>query len=355
MSKMKLGVIFGGMSTEHDISIVSGSSVIKNLNKEKYDITPIYIDENGEWYLYQKDVNEIDILSVGEQPKELQKLDNPMETIKKMDVVFPVLHGLYGEDGTIQGLFELLKVPYVGCRVLGSSVCMDKVYTKVILEKAGINQAKYVYIRKFNEKYILIDEQFNEKIMNLDDISNEVQKIIGLPAFVKPSNSGSSVGINKAKTVEDLKNAIEYAGKYDSKILVEENINGREVECAVIGNEEVQASCVGEILPAEDFYSFDAKYKNSESRVVIPAEIDKEISENIRKTAIKAFKAVDGKGLSRVDFFVERNTNKVYLNEINTMPGFTTISMYPQLWEKCGKSYSELLDELIKNAYNLKK
>lgn len=355
MSKMKLGVIFGGMSTEHDISIVSGSSVIKNLNKEKYDITPIYIDENGEWYLYQKDLNEIDILSVGEQPKELQKLDNPMETIKKMDVVFPVLHGLYGEDGTIQGLFELLKVPYVGCRVLGSSVCMDKVYTKVILEKAGINQAKYVYIRKFNEKYILIDEQFNEKIMNLDDISNEVQKIIGLPAFVKPSNSGSSVGINKAKTVEDLKNAIEYAGKYDSKILVEENINGREVECAVIGNEEVQASCVGEILPAEDFYSFDAKYKNSESRVVIPAEIDKEISENIRKTAIKAFKAVDGKGLSRVDFFVERNTNKVYLNEINTMPGFTTISMYPQLWGECGKSYSDLLDELIKNAYNFKK
>lgn len=355
MEKMKLGVIFGGMSTEHDISIVSGSSVLKNLNKEKYDITAIYIDEKGEWFTYEKNLNEVEILKVGEQPKELKKLENPMNTIKNMDVVFPVLHGLYGEDGTIQGLFELLKVPYVGCRVLGSSVCMDKVYTKVILEKAGINQAKYVYIRKFNEKYILIDEQFNEKIMNLDDISNEVQKIIGLPAFVKPSNSGSSVGINKAKTVEDLKNAIEYAGKYDSKILVEENINGREVECAVIGNEEVQASCVGEILPAEDFYSFDAKYKNSESRVVIPAEIDKEISENIRKTAIKAFKAVDGKGLSRVDFFVERNTNKVYLNEINTMPGFTTISMYPQLWGECGKSYSDLLDELIKNAYNFKK
>lgn len=355
MEKMKLGVIFGGMSTEHDISIVSGSSVLKNLNKEKYDITAIYIDEKGEWFTYEKKLNEVEILKVGEQPKELKKLENPMNTIKNMDVVFPVLHGLYGEDGTIQGLFELLKVPYVGCRVLGSSVCMDKVYTKVILEKAGINQAKYVYIRKFNEKYILIDEQFNEKIMNLDDISNEVQKIIGLPAFVKPSNSGSSVGINKAKTVEDLKNAIEYAGKYDSKILVEENINGREVECAVIGNEEVQASCVGEILPAEDFYSFDAKYKNSESRVVIPAEIDKEISENIRKTAIKAFKAVDGKGLSRVDFFVERNTNKVYLNEINTMPGFTTISMYPQLWGECGKSYSDLLDELIKNAYNFKK
>jgi len=355
MEKLKLGVIFGGMSTEHDISIVSGSSVLKNLNKEKYDITPIYIDENGEWYNYEKDLNEIEILKVGEQPTELKKLENPMEALKNMDVVFPVLHGLYGEDGTIQGLFELLKVPYVGCRVLGSCVCMDKVYTKIILEKAGINQVKYVYVRKFNDKYIFVDEQFNERVLDLDETAREVEKVVGLPAFVKPSNSGSSVGINKAKTIDELKDAIEYASKFDNKILVEENINGREVECAVIGNEEVDASCVGEILPAEDFYSFDAKYKNSESRVVIPAELDKEISESIRKTAIKAFKAVDGKGLSRVDFFVERETNKIYLNEINTMPGFTTISMYPQLWGECGKTYSELLDELIKNAYNFKK
>ena len=355
MEKLKLGVIFGGMSTEHDISIVSGSSVLKNLNKEKYDITPIYIDENGEWYNYEKDLNEIEILKVGEQPTELKKLENPMEALKNMNVVFPVLHGLYGEDGTIQGLFELLKVPYVGCRVLGSCVCMDKVYTKIILEKAGINQAKYVYVRKFNDKYVLVDEQFNERVLDLDETAREVEKVVGLPAFVKPSNSGSSVGINKAKTIDELKDAIEYASKFDNKVLVEENINGREVECAVIGNEEVDASCVGEILPAEDFYSFDAKYKNSESRVVIPAELDKEISESIRKTAIKAFKAVDGKGLSRVDFFVERETNKIYLNEINTMPGFTTISMYPQLWGECGKTYSELLDELIKNAYNFKK
>ena len=229
------------------------------------------------------------------------------------------------------------------------------VNTKIILEKAGINQAKYVYVRKFNDKYVLVDEQFNERVLALDETAKEVEKVVGLPAFVKPSNSGSSVGINKAKTIDELKDAIEYASKFDNKILVEENINGREVECAVIGNEEVDASCVGEILPAEDFYSFDAKYKNSESRVVIPAELDKEISESIRKTAIKAFKAVDGKGLSRVDFFVERETNKIYLNEINTMPGFTNISMYPKLWGECGKTYSELLDELIKNAYNFKK
>ena len=355
MEKMKLGVIFGGMSTEHDISVVSGSSVLKNLNKEKYDITPIYIDENGDWFKYDKDINEIEIMKVGEQPKELSKLTDPMAVIKSMDVVFPVLHGLYGEDGTIQGLFELLKVPYVGCRVLGSSVCMDKVYTKIILEKAGINQAKAVYVRRFNDKYILVDDKFNEKVMDLEEVATEVEKVTGLPAFIKPSNSGSSVGINKAKTIDELKNAIEYASKFDCKILVEENINGREIECAVIGNEEVDASCVGEILPAEDFYSFDAKYNNAESRVVIPAEIDSDISEAIRKTAIKAFKAVDGKGLSRVDFFVEKGTNKIYLNEINTMPGFTTISMYPQLWNECGKPYSDLLDELIKNAYNFKK
>lgn len=355
MNKMKLGVIFGGMSTEHDVSIVSGSSVLKNLNKEKYDITPIYITKEGEWFLYTKNINEIDILKIGEEPSELEKLENPMETLKSMDVVFPVLHGLYGEDGTIQGLFELLKVPYVGCRVLGSSVCMDKVYTKIILDKAKINQAKYAYVRKFEDKFIYIDDEFNEGVLEIDDVCEKVINKCGLPAFVKPSNSGSSVGIKKAKTKEELAEAIKYASQFDIKIVIEENINAREIECAVIGNENVEASCVGEILPAEDFYSFDAKYNNSESRVVMPANIEPEISEEIRKIAVKAFKAVDGKGLSRVDFFVEKETNKIYLNEINTMPGFTTISMYPQLWEKCGKPYSELLDELINNAYNFKK
>ena len=352
MEKLKLGVIFGGMSTEHDVSIVSGSSVLKNLNKEKYEITPIYIDEEGKWFLYKKNINEIEILKLGEKLTEIEILENPIETLKKLDVVFPVLHGLYGEDGTIQGLFELLKVPYVGCRVLGSSICMDKVYTKIILEKAGINQAKCVYARSFKDDYVYVDEKFNESILSIDELCEKVIEKCGLPAFVKPSNSGSSVGINKAKSKEELKNAIEYASQFDKKILIEENINAREIECAVIGNEVVEASCVGEILPAEDFYSFDAKYNNADSRVVMPAEISEEISEEIRKTAKKAFKAVDGKGLSRVDFFVEKETNKIYLNEINTMPGFTTISMYPQLWEKCGKSYSELLDELIENALN---
>ena len=354
MSKIKLAIIFGGMSTEHDVSIVSGSSVIKNVNKEKYEITPIYINKNGDWFLYKKELNKIEIPAIGEEPTELETLVNPIETLKKMDVVFPVLHGLYGEDGTIQGLLELLKIPYVGCRVLGSALCMDKVYTKIILNKANINQADYVYVKSWNGKYVYVDDEFNEGVMDINEICKKTIEKLGTPVFVKPSNSGSSVGINKANNAEELKNAIIYAAKFDSKILIEEFVNAQEVECAVIGNEEVDASCVGEILPAEEFYSFDAKYNNAESKVVIPANIPEEVSENIRTLAKKAFKAVDGKGLSRVDFFVEKETGKIYLNEINTMPGFTTISMYPQLWGKCGKPYSQLLDELISNAFNVK-
>ena len=267
-----------------------------------------------------------------------------------MDILFPILHGLYGEDGTVQGLFELLKKPYVGCGVLASSVGMDKVYTKVIFEKAGLNQAKYEYVRKYNEKYIYMDSKFNEQVMTLDGMVEKIFKNLKFPMFIKPSNSGSSVGINKAKSKGELKQAIEYASKFDNKILIEEGIIGREVECAVLGNEEVTASCVGEVKSAEEFYSFDAKYSNPESKTKMPADLSKEQTESIRNMAVKAFKAVDGKGLSRVDFFVDKDSNKVYLNEINTMPGFTKISMYPKLFESDKISYSELLDILINYA-----
>lgn len=350
MYKEKIAVVFGGMSTEHDVSIVSGTSVLKNLNKEKYDIFPIYIDREGNWFKYTKPVNQIEVLSVGDKIEELDKIEEPMEYLKNIDVVFPVLHGLYGEDGTIQGMLELLNKKYVGCKVLASSVCMDKVYAKVIFDKAKINQAKYIYIRKAGESYIYIDNEFNEEIHSLEEIADIVDEKIGFPVFVKPSNSGSSVGINKSHNIEELKEHIKYASQFDKKILIEENICGREVECAVLGNEDVKASCVGEILPAEEFYTFDAKYKNAESRVVIPADLPEDISNEIRSTAIKAFKAVDGKGLSRVDFFVENGTNKIIINEINTLPGFTQISMYPKLWEEAGIKYSDLLDELIKLA-----
>ena len=346
MEKLKLGVIFGGMSTENEVSCVSGISVIKHLNKEKYEINPIYIDKSGNWFKLRIE----DIEKEGEELENRETILNIIEYLKEMDVIFPVLHGLYGEDGTIQGLFELLKIPYVGCGVLASSVGMDKAYTKIIFDKANINQTKYVYIRKYNEDYIYVDEKFDEQILSIDEILKIVIDKLKFPMFIKPSNSGSSVGINKAHNMQELKSAIEEAAKYDNKILIEEGIVGREVECAVLGNEDVISSCVGEIKAADEFYSYDAKYNNEESKTLIPAEISKEKSEEIQKLAIKAFKAIDGKGLSRVDFFIEDKTEKVYINEINTLPGFTSISMYPKLFEQVGIGYTELLDKLVELA-----
>lgn len=351
MNKLKLGVIFGGMSTEHDVSITSGTSVIKNLDKDKYEIYPIYIDKDGKWFEYSKKINEIEVLEVGEEIKEKEPILNPIEYLQECDVIFPVLHGLYGEDGTIQGMLELIKKPYVGCKVLSSSICMDKAYSKIIFDIAKINQAKYIYIKNSGMDYVLIDKNSNEKEYSLEEIAKIAEKELSYPVFVKPSNSGSSVGIKKAHNEQELIEAIKYASEFDRKILIEEEIKGREVECAVLGNNKVLASCVGEILPAEEFYTFDAKYKNAESRVLIPADLPENISNEIRNTAIKAFKAVDGSGLARVDFFIENETNRVIINEINTMPGFTQISMYPKLWGEMGLSYPELLDKLIELAF----
>lgn len=351
MSKIKLGVIFGGQSTEHDVSVVSGTSVIKNLSKEKYEINPIYISKEGTWYKYTKDINVIDILEIGENPKELEKITNIVEELQKLDVVFPVLHGLYGEDGTVQGMLELLKIPYVGCKVLASSICMNKIYTKMILEKAQIKQVKAVIINKsFDGKIIYIDESLNHQEKDEKEICDIVNKKLGYPVFIKPSNSGSSVGVNKAKNGEELIKYIDEAAKFDKEILIEEAINGKEIECAVLGNEDAKASCVGQVLSADEFYDYESKYKNAESKTIIPAEIEESISEKIRETAVKAFKAVGGTGLARVDFFVDKNTSEIYLNEINTMPGFTNISMYPKLWENVGLRYENLLDELIQLA-----
>lgn len=325
---IKLGVIYGGISTEHNVSEMSAKSVIENLDREKYEIHEIYINKYGKWF------------------ENNEQIYNLVWTLKELDVVFPVLHGLGGEDGTIQGLLEMLKVPYVGCGVLASSIGMDKVYTKIIFEKAGISQVPYMYIKNTDNGYVIINENFEEEEFELEKITTKLK----FPMFVKPSNSGSSVGVKKATSTEELKMAIQYAGQYDTKILVEQGIDAKEVECAILDGKEVIASTVGEILPAEDFYSFDAKYNMPESKTVIPADINEEQIEEVRKLAVRAFKAIDGKGLSRVDFFIEKETNKIYINEINTMPGFTKISMYPKLFETVGISYSELLDILIQNA-----
>lgn len=334
---IKLGVIFGGMSTENEVSVKSATSVMNNLDRSKYEIFPIYIDKKGEWFEYNNN----------------KPIENIINYLKNMDVVFPVLHGLYGEDGTIQGMLELIKVPYVGCGIIASSTGMDKTYTKIIFEKAKINQAKHIYIKDYDgDKVTLVEADLEEKKISLEEAIKLVNENLIFPLFIKPSRSGSSVGVNKAENNEELKNAILEAFKFDSKVLIEQGIKGKEVECAVLGNSRigVEASRVGEILSAEDFYTFDAKYENQNSKTVIPASITDEQQETIREYAKKAFKALDGNGLSRVDFFVEEGTGKVYLNEINTMPGFTNISMYPKLMEDFGYSYSSLLDRLIEIA-----
>ena len=338
MSKIKLGVVFGGMSTENEVSVVSAKSIMENLNVYKYEIFPIYIDKNGIWYKYNGSLDNIE---------EIQDI---FKYLKQLDIIFPVLHGLYGEDGTIQGMFELLKIPYVGCGVLASSVGMDKVYAKILFERAGLMQAKYEYVKKGKNDYIYVNKNFEEEKIRLKNLVEIISGNLVFPMFVKPSNSGSSVGINKVKTKDELKDAIQYAAQFDNKILIEEGIIGKEVECAVLGNEDVISSCVGEIKSAEEFYSYNAKYNNVESKTYIPADIPENIANKIRKQAITAFKAIDGRGLSRVDFFVESKTNNILINEINTLPGFTSISMYPKLFEKTGIKYSELLDRLIELA-----
>lgn len=344
MSKINLGVIFGGISTEHEVSMVSGQSVVEHLDESKYNIFPTYIDKDGKWYQYKSTEDTSEEAGISVKIYKKSEIKNIINYLKELDIVFPVLHGKYGEDGSIQGLLELLKINYIGCKILASSIGMDKAYTKMIFEKAGINQAKYCYIKACNNNYKYIDENLNSIEMKIEEICEMVKDKLGNTVFIKPANYGSSVGITKANTIEELRKGIEEAKKYDRKIVIEENIVGREIECAVLGNEEVIASCTGEIIPAEDFYTYSAKYKNPESKTIIPSGI--ECEKEIQELAIKAFKAIDGKGLARVDFFVT-DENKIYINEINTMPGFTNISMYPKLWEASGINYGELLNIII--------
>lgn len=347
MSKKKVGVIFGGTSTEHDVSVVSGTDIMRNMDKDKYEIFPIYIDEQGKWYKYELTDK---IFRVGDKIVATDEIENICNYLKTLDVVFPALHGLSGEDGTIQGMLELLNIPYVGSKVLGSSICMDKVYAKIIFDKANLLQAKYIYIRKCKDNYIYVDDAFNEKVCAIEEIVDIANEKIKYPMFVKPSNSGSSVGINKATNREELKFAIEHAEIFDKKILIEEGIKGREIESAVLGNEELIVSILGEVLAADTFYSFDAKYMNQESRTEMPAKLSEKLTKQVQEAAKKAYKAADCKGLSRIDFFVDEENEKIYINEINTMPGFTQISMYPKLIEKTGIPYKDLLTRLIELA-----
>lgn len=342
--RQKLLVLCGGQSSENLISRMSCTSVLNNLNREKYDITLVGIDTDGKWYCL--DLNQKD-LALESWLDNSQEISNIFELLQLHDVAFPVLHGLYGEDGTIQGLFELANIPYVGTRVLSSSVAMDKIYTKKILATAKIPQVKSVYVKKrYDNKLVVITDEFDE----VNNIEEYIVDKLGMPCFIKASRSGSSVGCYRCDNREDLITKITEAANYDRHIVVEEYIDCIELETAVLGNDDVIVSRVGQIMPHGEFYTFESKYEDEESKTVIPALVDEEIQEKIREYAIKVFKAVDGHGLSRVDFFLDKKTNNIYLNEINTMPGFTKISMYPQLMADFGISYSELLDKLIELA-----
>ncbi|MBS7298227.1 MAG: D-alanine--D-alanine ligase [Eubacteriales bacterium] len=348
MAKLKVCVIFGGKSPEHDISLKSATSVISNLDKDKYDIYMVGITKNGEWYYYTGDVSELEgdnwlrdnaklnkaIISPDSNDKALIVFDGEPEFIK-LDVVFPILHGENGEDGTLQGLLELSGIKYIGMGVLSSAVSMDKAYTKIIFKHAGIPQADWVTV-------------IDREMMNEAEVCDRIENKLGYPCFVKPCNTGSSVGVGKAHDRAELSQMLENAFKYDRKVIVEEFIDGHEVECALLGNGEPDASCIGEIIPTVEFYDFDAKYKDSSTVLKIPAEIPDDTVNVIKEYAKKAFVALDGSGLTRADFFVKYSDGSVVINEVNTLPGFTNISMYPKLWQAEGMTYSGLLDELIK-------
>lgn len=352
MSRKTILIVFGGRSPEHDVSLISASSVIRNIDKEKYNILKLGITKKGAWLLTDADEDEIKsgkwvdnitnvpaFLSPDTAANRLITLsrDNIYCTID-IDAVFPVLHGEHGEDGTIQGLFELAAIPYVGCGVRSSANCMDKATTKIILDNAGIKQAKSICITKMDfEK-------------DAQTVINKAQQLSPYPLFVKPSGTGSSVGVFKVKDKDALQIALSQAFKYDSKVLVEEYIKGREVEVAVLGNDNPQASVCGEIVPANEFYDYDAKYVSDNSALHIPAKIDEQIASKVRSEAVKAFIATDCTGIARVDFFVT-DCGDIMLNEINTLPGFTHISMYPKLFEATGIPYKELIDRLILLAF----
>ncbi|WP_310603052.1 D-alanine--D-alanine ligase family protein [Anaerosporobacter sp.] len=351
MSKKSIAIIFGGKSSEHEVSCVSVVTVIENIDTDAYNLVLIGITKEGKWLKVDSakqitsgewyNSKESAILSPDSSHKGILIIkDNKVEKVA-VDVIFPVLHGLNGEDGTIQGLFELSGIPYVGCGVLSSSISMDKLYTKIVVDTLDIRQAKYVAVLKSDMK-------------NIDEVTKRVEESLDYPVFVKPSNAGSSQGVSKAHNREELVVGLQEAMKHDRKVLVEETIVGREIECAILGGNEPKASGVGEILAAADFYDYEAKYHNAESKTVLSPDLPKEVEDKIRKSAVNIFKAVDGYGLSRVDFFVENGTNDVVFNEINTLPGFTGISMYPMLWEAKGISKKTLIEKIIQSAYSRK-
>ena len=334
MKKIRVGVIFGGRSGEHEVSLRSAESILKAIDRNKYNVVPIGITHEGKWLASK---NALAMLSAKDQIQNVltsgEPITLPPEPAREgiVDVVFPIMHGTYGEDGTIQGLLELANVAYVGAGVLGSAVGMDKDVMKRLLREAGLPIVDYWTVRK-------------------QDLDSFLQAHIGslpYPVFVKPANMGSSVGISKVHSAEELPAALEAAAEYDRKIVVEQGVDAREIELSVLGNDDPIASVPGEIIPSREFYDYEAKYVDEDSRLLIPAPLTDIQKNDAQRSAISAFKILECSGMARVDLFLEKATGKFYVNEINTLPGFTTISMYPKLWDASGISYPELIDRLI--------
>lgn len=336
--KKKIAVLFGGQSTEHEVSRVSAASVLRNMDESQYEIYPIGITRDGKWYQYEGSYEQIE--NGQWEMDEAHKSPNGQELLfgRRVDVVFPVLHGLYGEDGTLQGLAKLLNIPCVAPGVLSSALCMDKVYAKYVLEHFGIRQAEYVVVTAY---------EYGRRSLELIDL---IEEKLCYPVFIKPANSGSSVGITKAHNREELVLGIAVALKYDRKLLVERGIHAREIEVAVLGNDEPMAAVPGEIIPSKEFYDYEAKYMDEDSRLLIPAQLSPDKAQEIQGLAIRIYRILDCCGMARVDFLMDQETGEVFLNEVNTIPGFTKISMYPKLWQASGKTYPTLIDELIKLA-----
>jgi D-alanine-D-alanine ligase len=345
--KVKLGLLYGGKSAEHKVSLQTALAVIKALDLEKFEIHPIYISVNGEWVRgnqITEPVEDVKMLQLESNPvsplslnKELFPAQAKETSADSLDVIFPLLHGPNGEDGTVQGLLELMNIPYVGNGVLASAAGMDKVVMKNIFAQAGIAQANYVsFIR-------------SEWEQDPTTAYEKVEQELGYPCFVKPANLGSSVGISKCKDRESLEIAFEEAFIFDRKIIIEEGIIGREIEVGVLGNDEPTCSVVGEIVPKKEFYDYKAKYEDGDTALVIPAEISGEKYEEIKAIAISSYKALDCSGLVRADFFLT-SEGKLLMNEVNTMPGFTPFSMFPLLWQHTGVSYPQLIERLVNLA-----
>jgi len=349
-SKIRIGVVFGGRSSEHQVSLVSAASVMRALRPDRYEVVPIGITPDGRWI---SSAGALALLKEGTVPAgepERTLLPEPgrqgligaaggASDPIRLDVIFPVLHGTFGEDGTMQGLLELADIPYVGAGVLGSAVGMDKIVQKQLFEQAGLPVPRYCWF------YSGVVARAPKKA------AASVERTLRYPVFVKPANTGSSVGISKAHDRKELLRALAEATEYDRKVIVEQGIRGaRELEVSVLGNDDPEASIPGEIIPSNEFYDYDAKYVDGKSTAVIPAKIPKAAAKALRDYAVRAYRAIDCAGMARADFLMAKRTGRIYINELNTIPGFTAISMYPKLWEASGISYPELLDRLIQLA-----